>query len=194
MPMNRPSTLRVVTQGAPAHRRRALLPYLVLGVLADGPRHGYELKSRFEEFVCGTWPLNVAQLYAVLSALERDGLVSHEVVAGTSAPARKVYALTRGGRAELASWLDEPAPGPVRLRDELALKMLVGARVGGEDPPSLIAAQREESLRALAEVQRALAAPDLERATSLLLEAAALRLDADLRWLDVCEQRWSEHT
>jgi hypothetical protein len=57
----------------------------------------------------------------------------------------------------------------------------------------LIDAQRRELLRRLREVQRlveSLPAED-EGDGMLLLEGSALRLQADIRWLEACEQRWT---
>jgi hypothetical protein len=49
--------------------------------------------------------------------------------------------------------------------------------------------QRAEHLAALAELGRLQHEPNLHPATGLLLEGAMLRLEADLKWLDVCEDR-----
>jgi len=48
-----------------------------LGLLAEGPLHGYELKLSFEERLLPSSPLNYGQVYGSLERLERDGLVEH---------------------------------------------------------------------------------------------------------------------
>ena len=50
------------------------LPFLAL--LADGPAHGYELRSAYQER-CGALlpPMNAGQVYNTLSRLESSGLV-----------------------------------------------------------------------------------------------------------------------
>jgi hypothetical protein len=55
----------------------------------------------------------------------------------------------------------------------------------------LIDAQRRELLRVLREVQREAATPAVSAGTRVLLEGAALRLQADVRWLEVCERHWA---
>jgi len=169
-----------------------VLKYLLLGLLASGPRHGYELKGVFDDLLGATWPLNIAQIYNALSKLEEEALVACEVVPQENVPNRKVYSLTPAGRHELEAWVHEPADGPVRLRDEVFFKVLVGVQVDGEDAVEVIGRQRQAYVQALADLSRAQADPDLEFGTSLLLEGAALRLEADLRWLDRCEERLSE--
>ena len=44
----------------------------LLALLADGPRHGYQLKTEFESATGSVWPLNVGQVYTTLDRLERD--------------------------------------------------------------------------------------------------------------------------
>jgi DNA-binding PadR family transcriptional regulator len=167
----------------------AVLKYVLLGLLDAEPRYGYELKAVFEQFLGGTWPLNVAQVYTTLTRLEREGLVEAEVVPQDQAPDRKVFGLTDAGRAELERWGSEPERGPVRLRDELFLKVAVRSLTDGPGAATLIRAQRSAHLDALAEMGRLQHDPGLHPSTALLLEAAMLRLEADLRWLDVAESR-----
>jgi DNA-binding PadR family transcriptional regulator len=169
-----------------------VLKFVLLGLLDAEPRYGYELKAVFEAFLGGTWPLNVAQVYTTLGRLEREGLVEAEVVPQDQAPDRKVFALTAAGRAELERWASEPERGPVRLRDELFMKVAVRSLQDGPAASQLIHAQRSALLDALAELGRHQHDPGLHPATSLLLEGAMLRLEADLRWLDVAESRLKE--
>jgi DNA-binding PadR family transcriptional regulator len=167
-----------------------VLKFVLLGLLDAEPRYGYELKAVFEQFLGGTWPLNIGQVYTALSRFERAGLVECQVVPQDAVPDRKVYALTASGRAELHTWLDEPDVGPVSLRDAFFLKIAVRS-LNGDDSAAreLIRRQREEHHSALADLGELQGEPDVHPATALLLEGAMLRLEADLRWLDVCEER-----
>ena len=49
--------------------------HAVLGVLARGPRHGYELRRALEEELGADWRVDYGQLYRVLARLERAGWV-----------------------------------------------------------------------------------------------------------------------
>jgi DNA-binding PadR family transcriptional regulator len=169
-----------------------MLKYALLGLIAERPRHGYDLKVAFEELLAGTWPLNIGQVYTTLARLDRDGLVTL-VTPGDDAPAeRKVYGLTEDGALELKRWLAAPAEGPVRLKDELFLKVLVHSLAGRGDPRSVLWAQREQYLRSLAELTRRRAARDVPPATALLLEGAVLHVVADRKWLELVEDRVDE--
>jgi len=165
-----------------------VLKFVLLGLLAERPRHGYDLKSVFEHLLGGTWPLNIAQIYTALAGLEREGLVECEVVPQDQVPDRKVYSLTEKGAKQLDEWVESPVVGPVRLRDELVLKVLVHALVGGGDASALIWQQRQTAMRQMAELTRLRSSSGLHPATALLVEAAVLRLEADLKWLDICEE------
>jgi len=39
------------------------LKFGVLGLLADHPLHGYQIKQHFEELLGGTWDLNIGSVY-----------------------------------------------------------------------------------------------------------------------------------
>src|SRR5437763_12827146 len=95
--------------------------FVLLGLLDAEPRYGYDLKAVFEEFLGGTWPLNIGQVYTTLARLEQEGLVSCEVVPQQLLPDRKVYSLTDAGEHQLSRWADQAVAGPIRLRDEFFL-------------------------------------------------------------------------
>ncbi|MHB1910615.1 MAG: PadR family transcriptional regulator [Acidimicrobiales bacterium] len=168
-----------------------MLKYVLLGLLAGRPRHGYELKSVFEDLLAGTWALNVAQIYTALARLDDDGLVACEKVPQEQVPDRKVYSLTPSGQAELARWAKEPVVGAVSVRDEFVLKIMVATMAEGADPKGLVWAQRDVSLKALADLIRLRDQSELALPTAMLVDAAVLRVRADLEWLDACEQRLS---
>jgi DNA-binding PadR family transcriptional regulator len=169
-----------------------VLKFLLLALLSGRPRYGYDLKSVFEEFLGGTWPLNIGQVYTTLSRLEAEGLVECELVLQDLLPDRKVYSLTPAGEAELTRWADEPSEGPIRLREDFFLKVLARSVIHDGDARELITRQRRNHLTALAELARLRAEPSIHPATALLLDGAALRAEADLKWLDLCEQRMKE--
>ena len=166
-----------------------MLKYVLLGLLHQQPRHGYDLRRVFEELLGGTWPLNIAQVYTALSGLERDGLVVCDVVPADAGPDRKVYSLSEVGEKELRRWLEEPGTPLVQLRDEVVHKVLIASLVGDPGVLDLVVAQRVDAVRAMAELVSARDAASLSLPTQLLLDAAILRLEGDVKWLELCEQR-----
>jgi DNA-binding PadR family transcriptional regulator len=183
--------------------------FLFLALLGAGPAHGYDLKRAYDARFGAIWgPLNIGQVYTTMARLERDGLVTHETVAQGDRPDKKVYAITPAGRAALASWLDEAEDVPA-VKSDVVLK-LVAARLTGADPMPILAQQRQRYLQSLRDLDALLAltgngdagnggngsgngdganADDDDDVRSLLVEGAVLHVDAELRWLDFCEQR-----
>jgi DNA-binding PadR family transcriptional regulator len=81
---------------------------VVLGLLAEEPMHGYDLLERFRSRSMGFWvEVGKASVYQALSRLEKRGLVVGRAREGTEGPDRRVYRITRSGRARLAAGLEE---------------------------------------------------------------------------------------
>jgi DNA-binding PadR family transcriptional regulator len=169
-----------------------MLKYALLGLLAQEPRHGYDLKSTFEVMLGGTWPLNIGQVYTTLSRLERDGLVESQVVPQDLLPDRKVYSLTQAGREHLRRWLAEPTEGTVRLKDEFFIKLLIHHILSSDETHALIWKQRQIYMQRLSHLTALQADVDLAPPTRLLVEGAILHVEADLEWLDLCEERLND--
>jgi DNA-binding PadR family transcriptional regulator len=161
----------------------------LLALLANGPAHGYELKQAMEQqFGSVLPPLNAGQIYTTLSRLERDGLVDDDAVAQNGRPNKRVYRLTDAGQAELRTWVQDSTP-QTRLKDDFFIKLVLARAAGIADPLELIAKQRGAYLQALRALDDVAAQADGDVTAALLVEGAALHLEADLKWLDLCEQR-----
>src|SRR3954453_16006174 len=160
----------------------------LLALLATGPAHGYELKTQLEQrFGAVLPPLNAGQIYTTLGRLQRDGLVDDDAVAQNGRPNKRVYRLTDAGQHELDQWVADATPSP-RLKDDFFVKLVLARAAGIADPLELIDRQRGAYLQALRELDD-VAAQAGDGTAALLVEGAALHLEADLKWLDLCEQR-----
>ena len=159
----------------------------LLALLANGPAHGYELKQAMEQqFGSVLPPLNAGQIYTTLSRLERDGLVDDDAVEQNGRPNKRVYQLTEAGADELRGWVADATPA-TRLKDDFFMKLVLARAAGIADPLELIDRQRAAYLQALRELDDV--AHNGDDIAALLVEGAALHLEADLKWLDLCEQR-----
>jgi len=76
----------------------------LLKLLAEGPKHGYELIRLLENRFLGLYAPSAGTIYPRLARLENEGLVTHR-----SAGGRKTYEITDSGRAELAARAGELA-------------------------------------------------------------------------------------
>jgi DNA-binding PadR family transcriptional regulator len=81
--------------------------HVILGVLMQCPGHGYQIKKIFAPFISRDG-LNDGQVYPILTRLEKDGLVSKEVVQQEKTPNKHIYHITDAGREEFINWLSGP--------------------------------------------------------------------------------------
>ncbi len=88
--------------------------HALLGILARGERHGYELRAALADELGPDWRLDFGQLYRALGAMQRKGWITSHVAAGAGGPQRKLRAITPAGRRELARWVAAPASMPRR--------------------------------------------------------------------------------
>ena len=108
----------------------------VMGLLALGARTGYDVRQECEQKLSHFWSESFGQIYPVLRALHERGWVSREPAAGPG-PTKYEHALTEEGRAALRQWIASP-PQPMRVRNELLLKLFLGRMVDGEQLVELL--------------------------------------------------------
>ena len=77
------------------------MKYVILKMLRDKPRHGYEVMKDLEERLHGCYSPSPGTVYPTLQWLEDEGLVVARDVAG-----KKVYEITDQGRAFLEEHKD----------------------------------------------------------------------------------------
>jgi len=76
----------------------------LLSLLAERPRHGYELIQALSDRFGGTYSPSAGTIYPRLAKLEEEGLVTK-----TAGDRKTVYEITDAGRAELAARADDLA-------------------------------------------------------------------------------------
>jgi DNA-binding PadR family transcriptional regulator len=74
----------------------------LLSLLAEQPRHGYELIQALSDRFGGTYSPSAGTIYPRLAKLEEEGLVTK-----TAGDRKTVYEITDAGRAELAARADD---------------------------------------------------------------------------------------
>jgi len=156
------------------------LPHVLLGLLHDAPRTGYDLARVLRDEMDPAWSAGFSQIYPALARLRRQGWVLLRVLGPRHGPRRHLYRVTAAGRRELARWLGEPPPAP-RANDEAL------ARIALLD--GLPASERRRSVAAVdaalaAEVARLEALPAPAGYRLLARRAAVERLEALRRSLE----------
>jgi PadR family transcriptional regulator, regulatory protein PadR len=79
---------------------------IVLSIVENGPRHGYEIGKLIETHSGGQMKFHVASLYPLLYRLEERGWLQGRWVEKPGQRRRRFYALTKEGRAVLARQRD----------------------------------------------------------------------------------------
>ncbi len=81
--------------------KRGSAELLILGLLEDCERHGYDIGKQIDERSDGTIKFHVTSLYPTLYRLEARGLIEGRWVEKTGQRRRRYYRLTPGGRGTL---------------------------------------------------------------------------------------------
>ena len=160
------------------------LKYGVMGLLAEEPLHGYEVKNRFESMLGGTWEVNIGQIYTTLQRLERDGLVRPMGQRGDRG--KLLYELSPDGRKALDAWLAQPDSGPQQLHEDIYVKLLLATRLANGDLAQLLGRQKRAYLQRLRDLNRLeeRARRDGRIDLARLVRGALLHTEADLKWVD----------
>ncbi len=83
---------------------------LILAMLRQHPRHGYDIKKDVEWALGGTVSINNKTLYLALKRFEEVGAVTRQVIAQQGKPNRHLYHLTERGIELLQAYLRDFPP------------------------------------------------------------------------------------
>lgn len=128
----------------------------LLALLAESPRHGYQLIQDIAQRSHGQWTPSPGSVYPALSALQDEGLIDDEKIEG-----RRVFSLTDAGREYVATHKREvegvfrafdDAEPPAGAEDLSSLLVSVGAAA----MQVIAAGKAEEAERILGRTRREL--------------------------------------
>lgn len=176
MPMQRPP------------KRSPFAEPVVLGLLAEAPAHGYALFARIHDDLAGVWQVGMNRLYALLDAMERDGLIKGHAEQAGNRPARRVFRITAKGRRRFEAWLHAPSRNMQDMRVEFPPKLYFALRRGPQDVAELVQAQRSACRKELDRMtgrQRDIGERDAYR--RLIYDFRVRQIHSILEWLDACE-------
>lgn len=166
------------------------LRHVLLGLLADHPDHAYALKHRLSPGLPRERLINDGVLYPLLAKLESEGLTA-SVERGAKGRTRRVYSLTRAGRAEFRRWLrsDEDEAGPPLHELFVAhplVKLLFARHLGRDELRTKLEHHAErvvERINALESLQAVAPAEEPDGFGPSLLELELRQLRDRLDWL-----------
>ena len=118
--------------------------FAVLGLLAEGPTHGFAVAKDLAPGTSVGRVLTVRRplVYRALDRLVGLGLAQAvHTEPGDAGPQRLIHRVTRSGRTRLSRWLAEPVAHIRDMRIEFQLKLVLLER-SGKSPLGLVRAQR----------------------------------------------------
>ncbi len=168
------------------------LKYALLRALADGPLHGYAVRSAVTERIGAFWAASQGQIYATLERLTRDGLIDPvDSSTARSGAIRRHYAISPSGQRALREWL--AAPGATDRNDGLGFDdwlahLAVCEHWGDADFLRRTIDVQRQRCRILADAldQRGAASEE-----DLAIRAARHILLAELEWLEIVDHELS---
>jgi DNA-binding PadR family transcriptional regulator len=171
--------------------------HAILGLLAlseSGTGHGYDLARQFshEAPLGNVVRLEPGMVYHHLKKLERLGWVSAVPEASPGRPARRLFALTSSGRAELERWLSEPVARTREIRLEFLVKLYLALLLDPALAVRLVAEQRDLCARLVESLANGLPSGQFEesqdavpaRFGTMVLDMRLAQTRAALAWLD----------
>lgn len=164
---------------------------LILGVLLEQPRHGYEVRQELERWGAEQWAnVPYGSIYFALGKMADEGLVevvSADVQRGKR-PARTVYAVTERGRGEFERLLRESWWQQKQTIDPFQVALTFLDRLPREE---LLAALRHRANRLRSALdcfpflaKGKLSHPDTPRHIAENLGLAAAHVETELRWIE----------
>ncbi len=159
-----------------------MLDFAILGLLMEGPRHGYELKHALGEL--GFWKVSFGSLDPARRRLEKRGAI--EATGGTGR--RKAYRMTDLGRTTFDELLAaDPDAGETERAFQVRLAFLAHLPADRrvkvlEDRRARLADQVKTARATL--VQARTSSKSTDRYRLALMEHALRTTEADISWLD----------
>lgn len=105
---------------------------VVLGILAGGPKHGYDIEEEVERGRMRVWAkVGMSSIYSALRALEREGCVSSRPAPSERGAGKFVYALTARGREQLLAEVNKALCSRKSVYSDRIAGLVFAAGIGG---------------------------------------------------------------
>ena len=117
--------------------KKAKTQYVLLGLIATGPKTGYEIKQTIERSIGYFWQESYGQIYPTLHSLTNKNFISKKSIQQDGRPDKIVYSITNTGIDYFKSWLSSPLELSSQ-RNELLLRLFFGPALNIEDSIQLL--------------------------------------------------------
>jgi DNA-binding PadR family transcriptional regulator len=164
--------------------------YALLGFLRQRSMYGYEIHQQLSNTTgLGlVWRLKQSQLYALLTKLEQEGLVTTTLELQDSRPPRKMFSLTQLGQQAFLNWIEQPVQQGRELRLDFLAKLYFARLESPSIALRLIERQRLACQDWLSQQQLEAAGLQDNQPYDWLVHKFRLgQIEAMLTWLDACQ-------
>lgn len=166
-------------------RRSEFIELAVLGLLHDGPLHGYELRKRLNLMLGWRRLLSYGTLYPALKKMVRHGLIVE--VTATAAPTsrrpRITYEVTEAGHAEFQRLMSEVGPAAWE-DDNFDVRFAFFARTDLEIRLRVLEGRRARLQERLARVEAVTGRSPGDTYAAELRRHGLESIQRELRWLN----------
>jgi len=156
------------------------LSHVLLGLLADQPRTGYELERVMRIELDSIWRAEYSQIYPELARLRRSGFVFLRVLGPRRGPRRNVFRITAAGRRELRRWVAGRLEPPAAEKDPNLARL---AFLDALDPVERMEILLAEERRLSDEITRLRTAPPPQGFRREARRGTVEKLEAARRWI-----------
>lgn len=162
------------------------LDILILAMIRDQPRHGYEIKKRVGGVLGIGVSLNNNILYPALRRFEEEGAVKSKLEPGDGSPSRRVFQLTPRGDELLRTMLEDFPPERAESEPEFLVRLAFFELVDREVRLDILATRRQVVAKELDHVTgiRKLLDPKTDRYPAELIDFLIESLGREVGWLD----------
>lgn len=98
---------------------------VVLGFLMDECMSGYDIKRRFEVSVANFFEASFSGIYPALRKMEKDGLITKDVVIQEGKPNKNIFSITERGRKAFLAYLESPSQATV-IHADILVRLFFG--------------------------------------------------------------------
>jgi DNA-binding PadR family transcriptional regulator len=165
---------------------RVSLRYFVLGLLAQQPMSGYDIRRFLRNLSWLIGSPGGGSIYPILRALLEDEFVTVEVFPGIDRPPRKVYTITEAGKSAIQIWLEQPVEPKAPMK-AFVMRLLLAGSYSQASFAATLQQRRAQVLAQHNDLQESVSAAEggFDRQQQMALDYGLALASAELAWLDL---------
>jgi DNA-binding PadR family transcriptional regulator len=156
---------------------------IILGLLLDGPKHGYRLKQD-AAMLGGAQQLHNNTVYPLLKRFEKSGWISKSRKPGERGQTRVMYSLTAEGRRVLVERLADFAEADAASGPAFRLRVGFFAELNATQRERILLVREEYLAERLARVKEIAKAHEMNEWAASTVGFVMKELQMELKWIE----------